>query len=408
MKIFGSTKKSKHSGAHSPAPKQGSGHNGHPKKKKSGLSGLQKALIAVLAVLATLALAVVIFVKTQIKPPDVTQTPNNPAGGVTVPGGEDPGGSEDPGKDDPGKTEDPGHDDPGKTDDPGPDDPGPVPQGPQRVDGVYTFLALGTDRISGSTDTIMIARFDTNDYSLNVVSIPRDTLVNVSWSVKKINTLYNFMGRESFLQGFADVLGFQPDFYGIINLNAFIDLINAIGGVDYYVPQDMDYDDPAQDLYIHFTEGWTHMYGQEAMEYMRFRQGYDEQDIGRIHAQQSFLSTTAKQLLDNVDSVPITTLVNIFMTDVRTSLNMGECGWFAKELLKLNFDDIHFYTMPGNYNDYAFGGSYATVKFEEWLEMVNEYLNPFDQDLTAENFDMVTRDSDGDLYATSGVLKVYG
>lgn len=206
MKIFGSSKKSKHSGAHSPAAKRGSGRK---KKKKSGLSGLHKALITIAAVIAALALAVFIFVETQIKPPDVTQTPNNPNSGTVDPGPDDPGTPDTP-PDDPGTdTPDPGPDDPG-ADDPGTDDPDPVPQGPQRIDGIYTFLALGTDKISGSTDTIMIARFNTNDYSLNVVSIPRDILVNVPWSVKKINTLYSFMGRDEFLQGFADVLGFQP------------------------------------------------------------------------------------------------------------------------------------------------------------------------------------------------------
>lgn len=398
MKLFGTSKSSKHAGA--------SGGT-HGKKRESSVSSIvRNTLITVLAVLAALTLILVIIVKTQIKPPPVVEIPNNPnqSDGTdhTGPGGNGSSGDKQP---DPSQPDDPSG---GPTDEPGlPVDTPPANY--TRKKGVYTFLAMGRDRASGSTDTLMLACFDTNDYSLNIVSIPRDILVNVSWPVKKINTLYGYhQENDAFLQDFANVLGFRPDFYGLINLNAFIKLVDAINGVDYYVPQDMHYDDPAQDLHIHFNKGMQHLDGQKAMEYMRFRSGYDDQDIGRIHAQQSFLLTAAQQILDKKDSIPVTTLIDIFMNDVKTSLDIGECGWFAKELLKLDFENIHFYTMPGNYNDYAFGGNYAIVDFEGWLEMVNEYVNPFEEDLTIANFDMVTRDNNGNLYATSGVLKVYG
>lgn len=392
MKVFGSSKKAKHSGS--------PGGGGGRRKKKS--SGTKKAVMTILSLLAVMALAVVIYFKTQVKPPPVVVRPNVPdptdnAAPTAPPGEKNP---TEPGQESDAPTEDPNL--------PVNNDP---PTNYTRKDGVYTFLALGTDRMSGSTDTLMIARFDVNDYSLNIVSIPRDTLINVPWTVKKINTVYNSLySREDdskFLQAFANVLGFRPDFYGIINLNAFIKLVNAIGGVDYYVPQNMNYDDPEQGLYIHFNKGQQRLNGQQAMEYMRFRAGYDDQDIGRIHAQQSFLTAAAKQMLENADSIPVTTLIDIFMEDVRTSLDVGECTWFAKELLKLDFENIRFYTMPGKYNDWAFGGSYATVDFDGWLEMVNAYVNPFEQNLTAANFDMVSRDGNGNLYATSGNLKVY-
>lgn len=401
MKLFGSSKSSKHAGSAAGA------HSDPP--KKAGRSKAEKAITAVLATLVSVALlmlVLVVIVKRQIKPPPVVDVPNNPnqseATGDKVPGSDDPSAPVGSDPTDIAPSD-------GPTEDPGPQVETDPPANYTRRKGVYTFLAMGRDKLSGSTDTLMLACFDTNDYSLNIVSIPRDILVNVSWPVKKINTLYNYhQANDAFLQDFANVLGFRPDFYGLINLNAFIKLVDSIGGVDYYVPQNMNYEDPEQGLYIHFTKGMQHLNGQKAMEYMRFRSGYDDQDIGRIHAQQSFLLTAAQQILEKKDSIPVTTIIDIFMNDVKTSLDIGECGWFAKELLKLDFENIHFYTMPGNYNDYAFGGSYAVVDFEAWLEMVNEYVNPFEEDLTIANFDMVTRDGNGVLYATSGVLKVYG
>ncbi len=393
MKLFGSTKKAKHSAS------PGAGN----RKKKP--SGGKKAVVAVLATLAVVALAAVVYVKTQVRPPDVVQNPNRPdASDATGPTSTGPTDRPDPA--------DPSEGSDAPTEDPNLQVDTQIPEDFTRKSGVYTFLALGRDKMSGSTDTIMAARFDVNDHSLNIVSIPRDTLINVPWTVKKINTVYSALYSEKddsqFLGAFADVLGFQPDFYGIVNLNAFIKLVDAIGGVDYYVPQNMNYEDPEQGLYIHFNKGQQRLNGQQAMEYMRFRAGYDDQDIGRIHAQQSFLTAAAKQILENANSVPISTLIDIVLKDVKTSLDAGECGWFAKELLKMDFENIHFYTMPGNYNDWAFGGSYSTVEFNGWREMVNEYLNPFNEDLPAAFFDMVARDSNGSLYATSGNLKVYG
>ena len=119
---------------------------------------------------------------------------------------------------------------------------------------MYTFLVVGLDKVGYNTDTMMIGRMDTKTHEINVVSIPRDTMVNVSWSVKKVNTLYaaginnGGNGIDRLMDGLKDILGFQIDCYAVVDLNAFVQLVDAIGGVDYNVPVDMNYDDPSQDL----------------------------------------------------------------------------------------------------------------------------------------------------------------
>ena len=274
-----------------------------------------------------------------------------------------------------------------------------------RRENMYTFLILGKDKVGSNTDAIMIAMLDTENYTLNVASIPRDTYTNTTYKNKRINTLYGSGGVDGLMENIANFIGYRPDGYAIVDLNAFMKLINAIGGVDYYVPRNIDYDDPYQDLHIHFTKGMTHMTGQKAMEYLRFRKGYADADIGRIDAQHEFLMTAAKQILANKSKVPLTTLINIVVNDVKTSLDLGQCTWLAGELLKLDAENIQFMTMPGNYNDFYNGKNYVTVDINGWLDMLNEYLNPFYQQITVANVDLAGRNENGKMVATSGKLR---
>ena len=145
-------------------------------------------------------------------------------------------------------------------------------------------------------DTILVGRLDTEGGMLDVVSIPRDTLVNVSWGVKKISTILNQERNDMdrFLEHLSDLVGFTADCYAIVNLKALEKLVDCIGGVYYNVPRDMDYDDPSQDLYIHIPKGEQHLNGEDAVKVLRFRNGnngtgYPNGDLGRIATQQDFM-----------------------------------------------------------------------------------------------------------------------
>jgi LCP family protein required for cell wall assembly len=273
-----------------------------------------------------------------------------------------------------------------------------------RRDGVYTFALVGMDQVGANTDTIMIVTFDTVEHTMNVVSIPRDTLVNVSWSVKKVNSLYGNGGMDKLMDGLEDILGYEIDFHVLVDLNAFKTLVDEIGGVWFDVPQNMYYSDPTQDLYINIDAGYQCLNGEDAMGVVRFRATYVEGDIKRIEVQQEFMKAAIKQMLDNVGSMNISTLISIFLNDVDTDLTNGNCVWLAQEFFKMNMDDIEFMTMPGNYNDSVYGGSYVTIYIDEWLDMINTYLNPFYEEITVKDQDILTRDPDsGRIYATSGV-----
>lgn len=278
-------------------------------------------------------------------------------------------------------------------------------------DSMYTFLLVGKDKVAGNTDTIMVGALDTENHTINVVSIPRDTLVNTPGSIKKINTLYDVSlnaggnGIDGLMDGVKDIMGFSVDNYIVVNLTAFEKLVDAIGGVYYDVPVDMYYYDPNQDLSISIAKGYQLLDGENALKVCRFRAGYADADIGRIRTQQDFLKTVAKQMLTlgNIPNLP--KIIDIFQEYVETNLTSANISFFAREFLACSSDGISFSTMPGNYNDSVGGFSYVTIDIDGWLDVVNTQLNPWSKDVTVDNVDILTRDSSGSLYATTGTIK---
>lgn len=275
---------------------------------------------------------------------------------------------------------------------------------------MYTFLVVGLDQVSNSTDTIMVGRIDTETHKIDVVSIPRDTMVNVSWGTKRVNTYYSSdlvsggNGIDGLMKGIRDLVGFDIDCYAVVDLEAFVELVDAIGGVDYDVPIDMYYYDPSQGLNISIPAGMQHLDGETAVKVVRFRSGYPTADIGRIGTQQDFLMSVASQMLTlgNIPNLP--TFIDIFEKYVTTNLSAANISFFARQFLMCKSEDISFHTAPGNGGDSVKGNSYYSLYVDEWLELVNECLNPYDQPVTTANVNILTHSYSSGFYSTTGVI----
>lgn len=333
-------------------------------------------------VIVLLIVAAIVFYKMTVVPPDVNPgpTPDGPA--VT-----------------PSATVDPDVE-PSPT-------PSRTPLENVRQEGMYTFLVVGNDNGYGNTDTLIVGRLDTKNHKLNLVSIPRDTMVNVEWPVKKVNTIQAFSdnGIEGLMDGVSDIIGFDIDSYISVNLKGFRALVQAIGGVYFDVPQDMKYGDPTQNLVIDIKEGYQLLTPEQAEGVVRFRSGYVAGDIKRIEVQQDFLMALAKQCLSTKNLASnLDEYAEIFKTYVTTDLSLGNIVWYGQEVLKLSPSDITFGTLPANYNDSVRGLSYCTIYLDRWVAMINSTLNPYVAPVKAENLDVLTRDADGNLYATAGAI----
>ena len=250
----------------------------------------------------------------------------------------------------------------------------------------YNILLYGVDNDAGGSDTNMLMRFDAVNKTVDVVSLPRDTLMS---NGHKLNSSYNNGGTEKLRSNIEDMLGVPVDFYVSVDLKGFITLIDQIDGVDFDVPEDMDYDDPYQDLHIHFKKGLQHLNGQQAMEVVRFRHNNDntgyggQQDLGRIGTQQAFLKTVAQKLM-KLENVPA--MAETFLKYVKTDLTLGNLIWLANQALSMGgMDAISFATLPGDGAGWYKGMSVYALDPEQVLEMTNSMLNPYVADITADD-----------------------
>ena len=253
----------------------------------------------------------------------------------------------------------------------------------QRKDGVYTILFVGVDQISDSTDTMVVCRFDTKNHKVDCVSIPRDTLINVAWDVRKLNSVYSGSlnsggtGIDSLSMHIKWLTGFDIDCYAVIDLMTFQLVINEMGGVWFDVPFAMNYWDIKQDLYIDILPGYQLLDGFHCMCLCRFREDYSNGDLGRIEMQQKFLKAAAEQFLTLGNIPHAGKVVKMLAEGVQTNLNAGNIAWFLRQALQCRSRDIHFYTMPCTTRTIR-GYSYAVVEPYEWLNMINDVLNPYE------------------------------
>ena len=209
-----------------------------------------------------------------------------------------------------------------------------------RRPGVYTFLLVGQDTAGGgNTDTMLLITFDSKAKTVHGMSLPRDTMINTSrkGSGHRLNAVYNFNkgsdpdtqlvnGVTALKKEVGKLTGIVPDFYVVVQWEAVGRLVDAIGGVHFEVPFDMDYDDPTpgQDLHIHLKKGYQKLNGEQAMGLIRWRHNndysvqYPNGDLGRVQTQQAFLKAVAAECLKPEILLKVTSLAEIFMENVST------------------------------------------------------------------------------------------
>lgn len=259
----------------------------------------------------------------------------------------------------------------------------------ERKGGFYTILLSGLDDDNGGSDTNILMAVDTVNGYVYGVSIPRDSKAIIGGKAHKINYAYNKGGTELLASTVSEQLGIPVDYTVSVDLKGFTALVDAIGGVDFEVPINMDYDDPIQGLSIHFKKGMQHLSGADALRVVRFRHnndgtGYGSEDLGRMQTQQKFLKAVAKKMLsfENLISNP-RKYAEIFGQYVDTDLSVTDLAWFGMQVLGMGVDKIDFSTLP---NEWKY--PYIYLDPDETLALVNTYLNPYVEDRTAEDLNL--------------------
>ena len=258
---------------------------------------------------------------------------------------------------------------------------------------IFTLLIAGQDDVGsfGLSDTIMLVSLDVTNSTVHVVSIPRDTKVDESWAMPKINSVYAMTGgsAERLVEAVGAITGFLPDNYIILDMQAFTDLVNVIDGIYFDVPRYMRYDDPCQNLHINLQPGYQRLDGEQALHLVRWRQnndgtGFANGDLGRIETQQNFMQALAAELLEIRNPLRIGNIARVFVEHVETDLSLGNLMWFAQQFMGIDSEDINVLMIPNAAANIG-GVWYQVIQLEGWLEMVNTHLNPSSREVREEN-----------------------
>ncbi len=260
--------------------------------------------------------------------------------------------------------------------------------------GMVNVLVMGTDDGGLRSDTMMLVSLNGHTNQVNILSIPRDTRVQIGKNYQKINAAIG-IGAQEVKKGNQKepeelpiekvklITGMPIHYFATIDLDGFKAIIDALGGVDYDVPFNMNYDDPTQDLHIHFTPGMQHLDGQKAHDYVRFRHNTDMTapgdyalgDEGRIRAQQAFLKELARQKLQPQYLVKINDLFAVIRDHVRTNYTALDLAKHLNIIKNIDASKIETFQLPGEAK-YINGISYYVYDEAKTIEMVQQYFQP--------------------------------
>lgn len=258
-----------------------------------------------------------------------------------------------------------------------------------RRDECCTILLVGEDAESSSTDTILLLRVDRANETISVMSIPRDTKVNSIYTPHKINGAYaanggGEAGMEALMDYTADCVGFRPDGYLLVELDVFVELVDLFGGVEFDVPLDMYYDDPAQALHIAIPAGMQELDGEQAMGLVRFRSGYENADIGRIGVQREFIKTAIDQWATPANAFKLPAALWKIARNCTTDLSVSELYWLAESALVCGTDTMYSTVMPFYFQDI-----YVCIDLDQaYLDLINAQFNPYVEPVTLADFNV--------------------
>jgi LCP family protein required for cell wall assembly len=212
------------------------------------------------------------------------------------------------------------------------------------------------------SDTILIVSLS-RDGQASILSIPRDTVVRFNGKLHKINAAHAIGGPELLRQVIEEQFGIQIHHFVQVTYEAFVKLVDLVGGVDLFVEYDMHYDDNWGKLHIHLQRGSQHLDGTQALGFVRYRgKGYRKfcpkckvkiehwdprGDLGRVERQQQFLKELAKKLLQPKMVTKLPQLVSIAHQYVATDMDLKTLLSLANFARLLNLDNMKTATLPG-------------------------------------------------------------
>lgn len=246
------------------------------------------------------------------------------------------------------------------------------------------FLLMGVDSKNVKedsktrSDTLMVFNVDKSTGKISILSIPRDTRVAIEGrkNKEKINHAHAYGGPELTLDTVSNLLNLDLDYYVVADYNFVKEFVDLIGGVKIDVPMDMYYEDPTADppLLIDLKEGSQTLDGDKSLQYLRFRKGYKNADLGRIEAQQGFMKSLVERTLRPINIFKIPQMYSAYNDYINTNIPLATIAKYGLKFNKYDIANMHTETLPGEAK--TIGGISYFIHYEDATrKVVKEMFN---------------------------------
>lgn len=261
----------------------------------------------------------------------------------------------------------------------------------EEVDIIYALiLGVSEDIDVELTDTIILAAYNPYTQKAFIVSIPRDTYIgksntNVSM-YEKINAIYSKYGIEKTINYVEDLTATKIDYYSVIRTSTLIEIVDIIGGVDFEIPIDMEYDDPSQNLHINLKKGMQKIDGAKAEQLLRFRHNndgttysyeYGNNDYGRMRTQREFIKATLEQTIRFQNILKTNKIVSTIFNNLETNISLSKLLAYVPYAMSFNIEDLKMEQLPGisEQKSGVWIYEYSITKTKKLMESLTKELN---------------------------------
>jgi polyisoprenyl-teichoic acid--peptidoglycan teichoic acid transferase len=266
----------------------------------------------------------------------------------------------------------------------------PAPLAGERIN----ILVLGVDvpldsrgnvnyNIPTRSDTIMLATVDLQENTISVLSVPRDTRVEIPGrnGYYKVNSAHVYGGPALVVKTVSQFLEVPIHYYVRTNVEGFSKIVDILGGVKIDVEKDMYYKDIYQDLLIDIKAGLQVLDGESAMGYVRYRS--DGNDITRIGRQQKFLAAVADELLEITTLFKLPRLAGEVVKHIDTNMQAGDMMGLARIVVGASAESIEMNVVPGA-GRMVGGASYWIADMKATQEIVDRQVWGIDRTMNAQ------------------------
>lgn len=294
--------------------------------------------------------------------------------------------------------------------------------------GTINVLVMCTDEDGLRTDAMMLASYNTEKNTINILSIPRDMRMYIGNRYQKVNAAHAFMtdnvpaGAEGACEAISRLTGVPINYYVDFTFDAVAHVIDELGTVNYTIPDlygdgvGMVYDDPVQGLHINLPPGNMDLNGAQVVQLLRYRKGnvdpatgryksYLNGDTDRIKVQQDFLRTFIDQKLKVSSISKLPSIFTDIKKEMKTNLTVRDVMKYSRYLKDFSSADLNSSTIPGDPMDESSNGSVLVPNMKQLQHLVMDMFGTAGDNMWYAQPGLVPEFYSSGYYTTGGYVR---